>query len=73
MDQEKAVRFYGSLFALLALVSTIVLLPLPFILAFKVAWQWVFLYAAYPSLAITWAFIYYLMTNRLGGEKHESD
>ena len=73
MDQEKAVRFYGSLFALLALVSAIILLPLPLILAFRIEWEWIFLYAAYPSLAITWAFIYYLMIKRLGGKKNESN
>ena len=67
MDQEKAVRFYGSLFALLALISAVVLLPVPIILAIKVAWQWIFLMAAYPSLALTWAFLYHGMTRKLGG------
>lgn len=68
MDREKAVRFYGSLFALLALISVVVLLPLPIILAIKVSWPWIFLIAAYPSLALTWAFLYHIMTRKLGGE-----
>ena len=68
MDREKAVRFYGSLFALLALISAVVLLPLPIILVIKVSWPWIFLFAAYPSLALTWAFLYYIMTRKLGGE-----
>ena len=68
MDREKAVRFYGSLFALLALISAVVLLPLPIILAIKVSWPWIFLIAAYPSLALTWAFLYHIMIRKLGGE-----
>ena len=67
LDREKAVRFYGSLFAMLCLISAVVLLPMPVILAIKVAWPWIFLFAAYPSLALTWAFAYHVMTRRLGG------
>lgn len=67
LDREKAVRFYGSLFALLCLISAVVLLPMPIILAIKVAWPWIFLLAAYPSVALTWALLYHVMTKRLGG------
>ncbi len=67
LDREKAVRFYGSLFALLCLISAVVLLPMPIILAIKVAWPWIFLFAAYPSVALTWALLYHIMTKRLGG------
>ena len=73
MDREKAVRFYGSMFALLCLFSAIVLLPLPFVLAFRVAWPWIFLIAAYPSLALTWAFLYRIMTIKLGGNNREDN
>ena len=67
MDREKVIRFYSSLFALFALVSAIILLPLPIVLAFKVSWPWIFLFAAYPELAFVWALFYHIMIKRLGG------
>lgn len=52
-------NLYQSISAMLCVICAIILLPVPLIAAIRVAWPWVFVYAAYPFLALGWGLLHH--------------